>query len=76
MGKDQPVGAFSQGSGGLCLSVCVGCLVCFGFVSGGGLQVLEEVTSLVESWELSQVSLCHVVTPPENGGERVSRRQS
>lgn len=38
MGKDQPVGAFSQGSRGLCLSVCVGCLVCFGFVSGGGLQ--------------------------------------
>ena len=62
MGKDQPVGACSQGSGGLCLSVCVGCLVCFGFVSGGGLQVLEEVTSLGESWELSQVSLCHVVT--------------
>lgn len=24
---------------GLCLSVCVGGLVCFGFVSGGGLQV-------------------------------------
>ena len=38
MGKDQPVGAFSQGSRGLCLSVCVGCVVCFGFVSGGGLQ--------------------------------------
>lgn len=56
MGKDQPVGAFSQGSRGLCLSVCVGCLRCFGFVCGGGLQVLEEVTSLVESWELSQVS--------------------
>lgn len=44
------------GRGEPCLSVCVGCLVCFGFVSGGGLQVLEEVTSLVESWELSQVS--------------------
>ena len=39
-------------------------------------RIFEEVTSLVESWELSQVSPCHVVTPPENGGERVSRRQS
>lgn len=39
MGRDQPVGAFSEGSRGLCLSVCVGRLVCFGFVSGGGLQV-------------------------------------
>lgn len=37
----------------------------------------EEVTSWVESWELSQAgNPCHAVTPPENGGERASRRQS
>ena len=47
-------------------------LVLFLEVAG---RIFEEVTSLVESWELSQVSPCHV-TPPENGGERVSRRQS
>lgn len=54
-GKTNQLG-FSPRAPGGCLSVCVGCLVCFGFVSGGGLQVLEEVTSLVKSWELSQVS--------------------
>lgn len=36
--KTNQLGLSPRAPGGLFLSVCVGCLVCFGFVSGGGLQ--------------------------------------
>lgn len=61
----------------VCVRACVlavwFALVLFLEIAG---RILDRVTSWVWGLTTESGKPCHVVTPPENGGERVSRRRS